>query len=162
MHISARTRPQNARLRPTAESARGAASLAPSYASRHETTEVTARRTGKPIERGLVSRLTGAPASVCTRLDLSASIAARGSMSMPCRKAALAFGISGTLSAMWPFFFEQRQGEVHPGPVDISGAGRSGSFSIIERDGRLDAGTFDRRMVLSVPARFSDAGLKAD
>jgi len=34
----------------TAESARGAASLAPSYASRHETTEVTARRTGKPID----------------------------------------------------------------------------------------------------------------
>jgi len=36
--------------RAAAESARGAASLAPSYASRHETTETTARRTGKPID----------------------------------------------------------------------------------------------------------------
>ena len=44
----------------------------------------------------------------------------------------------------------------------VSDVGRSGSFSVIERDGRLGAGTFDRRMVLSVPARFPDAGLKAD
>jgi hypothetical protein len=36
--------------RAAAESARGAASLAPSYASKHETTEVTAHRTGKPID----------------------------------------------------------------------------------------------------------------
>jgi hypothetical protein len=36
------------------------------------------------------------------------------------------------------------------------------SCSAHERDGRLGVGTFDRRMVFSVHARFPDAGLKAD